>query len=170
MPIAWHVVETHPQEEQKANYNLRRQNFETFLPLFGRLVATKKGARKVNLRALFPGYMFVQFDANITPWSCINSTFGAKRILMTGGAPGRISDSVMDSIRSRVDKFGVMLEDRFAEWYGLVNKRLLIQEGAFAGHSGMCVYADADRVKILLAILGRDTVIILPRAQAVVAD
>jgi hypothetical protein len=57
----WYVVQTQPQSESRAELNLRRQGFTTYLP---RYMRTRRHSRKVEMvaRPLFPRYLFVGFD------------------------------------------------------------------------------------------------------------
>ncbi|HQF30164.1 MAG TPA: transcription termination/antitermination NusG family protein, partial [Hyphomicrobiales bacterium] len=60
----WYVVSTQPHQEARAESNLVRQGFETWLPRFAR---ERRHARKVDtvLVALFPGYLFVRLDPDV---------------------------------------------------------------------------------------------------------
>ena len=167
--MSWYVIQTLVQDELRAKEHLLRQEYDVFLPLFGR-VAIQRGAKKIILKALFPGYLFVQFDPETTAWRSINGTRGVRQILRSGDTPSPIDGSVIQSIQARLDKFGVMLQDGFEQWKHLIGERVLITGGVFDKQMGTCAWADGERVKILLAILGRSVVVTLPQAQTTVVD
>ena len=57
----WYVVHTQPNGEGRANLNLRRQGFATYLPRYAR---RRRHARRQETvqRPLFPRYLFVGLD------------------------------------------------------------------------------------------------------------
>ena len=167
--MSWYVVQTLVKDELRAREHLQRQEFDVFLPMFGKVVV-QRSARKVSLSALFPGYLFVQFDPTITAWRAINGTRGVQRLLCTGDTPSAIHESIIQSIQGRLDKFGVMLQNGFEQWKHLIDQKMRIIDGTFKDQIGTCVWADGERVKILLAILGRNVVIALPQSQTIVID
>ena len=79
----WFLAQIKPNCATIANRNLRRQGFETFLPMeeetrqrSGKFVTTK--------RPLFPGYIFVAFDANRGHLRSVNSTYGITKLVSFG--------------------------------------------------------------------------------------
>ena len=71
----WYVVHTQVLGEDRADLNLRRQGFETYLP---RYLRTRRHARRVETvaRPLFPRYLFVAMDVARDRWRAVQSTFG----------------------------------------------------------------------------------------------
>ena len=167
--MAWYVVQTIVKDELRAKEHLLRQEFDIFLPLFGKLVV-HHGQRKIDLRALFPGYLFVRFNLENTQWRKINGTRGVRRLLCLGDVPTSVPDLVVEDLINKVDKFGVILEDAFGEWNSLMNRQLRITTGMFKDLTGKCIWSDGLRVKILLAILGRSVVVGLPQSQVRTVD
>ena len=43
--------------------------------------------RRESISAIFPSYLFVQFDAAIMSWHSINGTIGVRHILTNNGRP-----------------------------------------------------------------------------------
>jgi Transcription antiterminator len=56
---AWYAIHTRSRHERKVNRELIRQGFTVFLPEY-RTVSRRKDRHREILRALFPGYLFVQ--------------------------------------------------------------------------------------------------------------
>ena len=71
----WYVVNTQSHQEARADENLRRQGFYSWLPRFRR---PRKHARRTDYVSapLFPGYLFVRLDPEAERWRSINGTFG----------------------------------------------------------------------------------------------
>ena len=71
----WFVARVLAHQENRAQFNLDRLGFRSFLP---RLRRTVRHARKVRdtLTPLFPGYIFVIIDLSKQRWHSINGMFG----------------------------------------------------------------------------------------------
>ena len=63
----WYLVQTKRRDEAKANLNLTRQGYETYMPT-------------LDDEVLFPGYIFV----NTESFSTINSTIGVIGLVRFG--------------------------------------------------------------------------------------
>lgn len=158
----WYVVQTQPRGEERADFNLRRQGYETFLPTF---MKTRRHARKVEdvRRPFFPGYMFVRFDPETTPWRAINSTFGVIGLVhLTELLPTPIADAIVDALLARRRADGTLTFDpleRLAR-----GDRVTLTEGPFAEFEAVFeMHADNDRVMVLLNMMGRAIRVHAPR-------
>ena len=78
--MRWYVAQTLPRKELWAIANLQRLGFKTFFPRFRQLVPgrTRPQAR---LSPLFPGYVFVAFDAAQHHWTSIRGTLGVRQLI-----------------------------------------------------------------------------------------
>ena len=96
----WYVVHTQPNREARADLNLRRQGFSTYLP---RYVRRRRHARRHEMvaRPLFPRYLFVALDPARDRWRAIHSTFGVNHLVLAGEEPLPVPDGVVDEIRAR---------------------------------------------------------------------
>jgi len=76
----WYAVHTQASAEQKADFHLRNQGFEVYLPSYRK---QRRHARRVDwIKApLFPRYLFVRMDIETTPWRRIHSTIGVSYLL-----------------------------------------------------------------------------------------
>ena len=103
--VYWGVVRTRPRQEHRADENLRRQGYETLLPI--REVTLRQARRLVTRRVpLFPSYLFVRLGAA----SCrgISSTRGVSQLVAgDGGRPRRVGDAVISEIRANCDADGL---------------------------------------------------------------
>ncbi|MBV8753435.1 MAG: transcriptional activator RfaH [Hyphomicrobiales bacterium] len=150
----WYVVHTQPNGEARADLNLRRQGFATYLPRYGRQRSHAR-RREVVKRPLFPRYLFVGLDLARDRWRAIHSTFGVNRLVLAGEEPLPVPESVIDEIRAREDDEGLVA-------LGLPagvgpGSRVRLVDGIFADAKGVLErIADDRRVAILLELLGRE--------------
>ena len=162
----WYVVQTQPHSEAKAEANLRRQGFATYVP---RYLKRRKHARRVQVvRApLFPRYLFVQIDVTKQRWRSIFSTVGVSQLICNSEAPTPVPATVVPTLRQREDNSGyIKLERRPAFQPG---DRLRVLDGVFGECLGLYDgMADQDRVALLLELLGRKVRVLLD-AEAVAA-
>ena len=60
--MTWYLAQTKPNAHRVAIRNLDRQGFQTFLPTH-EASSRKRGKSVIDLKPLFPGYLFVGIDA-----------------------------------------------------------------------------------------------------------
>lgn len=94
----WLVVATKPQQESRAEVNLRRQMFEVYCPRF---------YSRACMKPLFPSYLFVKLFPGMAIRS-IPSTYGVRNLICVGDQPATVSDSAIREIRSREANDGVI--------------------------------------------------------------
>lgn len=156
----WYVVHTHPNSEAKADFNLRRQGFSTYLP---RYLKQRKHARKIELvaRPLFPRYLFVALDLAFDQWRSIQSTLGISQIVLAGEMPTPVPGGVVDEIRAREAEDGYV---KIGLSPGLKpGSKVRLLDGVFADAVGVLErISDDRRVAILLSLLGREVRMSVP--------
>jgi len=155
----WYVVQTNPHAEIKAGSHLLRQGFSIYLP---RYLKRRRHARRIETVAapLFPRYLFVAVDLAAQRWRSIHSTIGVARLVCNGDEPTPIPDAVVDELRSREDAAGfVRLDQRLRFNPG---DKVRVIDGVFASCLGLYEgMRDADRVAVLLDLLGRKVRVVL---------
>jgi len=159
----WYAVQTQPQSESRAEFNLRRQGFATYLPRYQR---TRRHGRKTEIvaRPLFPRYLFVGLDLARDRWRSIRSTFGVKDLVFAGEDPALVADEIIDEIRARESEEG-FVRLRLPEGVG-AGSLVRIIDGLFTDSTGVLErFADERRVTILLDLLGRKTRVVVPVAS-----
>ncbi len=104
----WYLVQFKPNAHRVAERNLKRQGFETFLPMQERL--SRKASRFVSvLRPLFPGYMFVKVGEAGAPWHKINNTLGVSRLVSLDSKLKPLPIQLISSLMLRCDPLGKLL-------------------------------------------------------------
>jgi transcriptional antiterminator RfaH len=159
----WYVVHTQPHHEVRADLNLRRQGFATYLP---RYLRTRRHARRTEtvVRPLFPRYLFVTLDPARDRWRAIHSTFGVSRLVQAGDEPLSVPAGVVEEIRAREDHDGLVALGLPA---GIgPGSRVRLIDGIFQDAKGVLErIADDRRVAILLELLGREVRVFVPAAS-----
>lgn len=150
---SWYVVQTQPNAERKAAFNLNRQGYETYLPQYLR---RRRHARRVeHVKApLFPRYLFVAIDIASQQWRSIQSTIGVSRLICNGDVPAPVPAYVVEQLRAREDNSGcILLQRRTALSLG---DKVRVQDGIFESCLGLFEgLTGGERVAILLDLLGR---------------
>jgi transcriptional antiterminator RfaH len=156
----WYVVHTQPQHEMRAQINLQRQGFATYLP---RYLKSRRHARRTETvpRPLFPRYIFVAMDLARDRWRAIQSTFGVSHIVAAGDAPLSMPAGIVEQIRKREGADGFLTLGLPAGLTAGSQVRLI--DGIFAESKGVIErIADNHRVAVLLQLLGREVRVFVP--------
>ena len=104
----WHLIQFKPNSHRMAVLNLKRQGFETFLPL--QEITRRKASRfAADLKPLFPGYMFVGVELVTAPWRKINSTIGVSRLVSFADNYKPLPLNLISSLMLRCDEEGKLL-------------------------------------------------------------
>jgi transcriptional antiterminator RfaH len=154
----WYVVQTHPRAENKAALHLARQGFVAYMP---RYLKRRRHARKVDTVAapLFPRYLFVAVDMASQRWRSIQSTIGVARLVSHGDEPTAMTDTVIDELKRRESEAGFiqLLARSFKP-----GEPIRVCDGVFSACLGLyeCM-ADAERVAVLLDLLGRKVRVVM---------
>jgi transcriptional antiterminator RfaH len=159
----WYVVHTQPHSERRAELNLQRQGFETYLP---RYLRSRRHARRSETvsRPLFPRYLFVALDLARDRWRAIQSTFGVCRLVLAGDEPVPVPEGVIDEIRLREGEDGFVALTLAA---GLrPGSQVQLVDSIFANcHGVIDRIADDRRIAVLLELLGREVRVFVPAAS-----
>lgn len=147
---SWIVVNTHPHKEATAIVNLANQGFGTYCPLVRKHVRHARKTRTV-LRALFPGYVFVDtFDEN--NWRPVLSTVGVRTLVRSGEHPSRLDARFIEALRAR-EADGVIVAPATPYEAG---QKIRIADGPFDGTVATIIALDEkDRLIVLMDILNR---------------
>lgn len=158
MTDCWYLVHTKSGRELLADENLRRQGYQTYLPLERRTI---RHARRTleGVRAYFPGYLFVALDLTCRVWSPINSTFGVLRLVGGPEGPSRAPAGLVEGLRAASNSRGVL--NLATDW--APGAKIQVISGPFANQlgvvEGMC---GADRVRILFSIMNSEVRVLTP--------
>ena len=136
------------KHERRALHFLRLAGFETYLPRL-REQRVQYGRRVEVTPPLFPGYAFVVIELQ---WHAAHRAPGTLGLVMNGGGPAHVPDSVIAELRSRERNGLIELTKPRGPRVG---SRVKVTVGPFAGQLG--IYAGMkphQRVEVLLTLLG----------------
>jgi len=156
----WFVARVLAHQENRAQFNLHRLGFRSFLP---RLRRTIRHARKLRdtLNPLFPGYIFVVIDLSKQRWRSINGTFGVASLIMGAEQPMPVPSGVIEGLVVSCESRGVVRLDDGLE----IGQNVRILSGPFA--ETLCRLSHLDdrgRVRVLLEIMGMEVAAQLDRS------
>ena len=162
----WYLAQCKPNATHIAVRNLDNQGFASFLPLQEGTERKGKGFQHQS-RPLFPGYLFVQLDADEGPWRKINSTRGIVQLVRLGTAPSVVPDAIIGALMARCNETGI-IQDAGALAAG---DRAQVMRGPFSGFVATIADVEAnDRIYILLDIMGQSTTVSIDAAALTPLD
>jgi transcriptional antiterminator RfaH len=97
MGMQWFVPVTAQGKETWAKRELENQGFQVYLPMY------IGSSAKAIIRPFLPTYLFVRADLNDKNirWRAIFSTYGVKRLIMSGERPQAVADWIIEEIMGR---------------------------------------------------------------------
>ena len=102
----WYLIHTKPKQENTAKENLLRQNYCVYLPMV--VSRRKRKGRAIRtLEALFPRYLFIHLDDSTDDWAPIRSTLGVSELVRFGLIPAKISENMVEAIKTRENDEGI---------------------------------------------------------------
>jgi transcriptional antiterminator RfaH len=146
----WYVIQTKPKKEEEAKSFLSTRGIETFNPLIETFALKNVGMSK-ELKPLFPGYIFSNFDLEQN-YPLVKWARGVKKVLGFGGYPTPISEEVVRVIKERTDALGIVRVKHHFE----PNDVVRIKTGPMKDLLGVFErwLSDSERVRILLRLIG----------------
>ena len=147
----WIVINTNPHRERLVLENLQRQALNAYCPMIRK---RRSHARRIEavLRPLFPGYLFVQANADLKRWQPLRSTHGVRAVVRTGDDPSFIADALIAGLKMReVDGAVVRPPSPYR-----VGQEVRIAGGPFDGFIATILDLDEkDRMLVLLDVVHR---------------
>jgi len=160
--IIWVLIYTKAKQEKKANENLQKQGFKTFLPL---IAPTNKNSEFKSLIPVFPRYFFAQINFELENWTSIKSSYGVSRIVMFSEEFTSIPNNIIKLIQDKLDESGIYKEDVSIVDYQ-EGDPVSIKEGRFAGIDAIFLSKKSkDRVRLLLKLLNTSVVAEITRSN-----
>lgn len=153
-PYGWFLAQLKPNGFLTAQRNLQRQGFTTFMPMREKTVRHARKRSEV-LRPLFPGYIFVNFDVDLTQWRVINSTFGVLRLVTARpDKPQMAPEALMAALLARCGEQDVVLPPVALN----AGDKVRVVDGPFRNIVAEVESMTAqNRVGLLLKVMGRAT-------------
>lgn len=142
----WYLVHTKPRQEKCALENLERQGFPCYLPTFS-AERLRRGALVAANEVLFPRYLFIRLGLGVSTqsWAPIRSTRGVSRLVNFGSEPAKVSDSLIEALRTQELVLQGMHEPLFKP-----GERVRLTEAPFADVEGIYQMTDGERRAMVL--------------------
>ena len=107
-----------------------------------------------DLKALFPGYMFVRVNVGLAPWRTINSTIGVSKLVSFEGKPKQFPLQLISGLMLRCDASGTLLPPKSLSEGDSVE----MLTGPFAHFAATVDTIDSEqRIWVLLDFMGQKT-------------
>jgi len=157
----WYAARAKPGQERIAIDNLKRQDFEAYYPRMT-IERAKHGRVVRESEALFPGYLLIRFALATASWRAINSTRGVIRLLSFAqeGTPSPLPAGEIESLQER-EKAGQLYVSEVVRLRRGDEVRIKI--GWATDQIGTVVWTKAERVRLLLRLLGQEVSVIAPQ-------
>lgn len=164
VPQAWFAVLCKPRAEAIARTHLQRQQFTCLLPMVRQLRRGVRGMQQ-QIEPLFPRYLFIETDADGRTLAPVRSTRGVSGLVRFGERAARVPGSVIATLRARLQEDGTIGLSVPAFVPG---QSVRVTQGPFAGiHAIFESNSGAERVRLLMAVMGERVSVVVPRSHLV---
>lgn len=154
----WFLAQLKPNSAKIAERNLKRQSFQTFLPV-EEVTERGKSTFVTAEKPMFPGYIFVAFDVAKGGWRAINATQGITRLVSFGAAPAPVPQDIVAGLMQRCDGQGKLISSTRLN----PGDQVVLPSGPFANFVATVDRIESDRrVWVLLDIMGGKTRVAVP--------
>jgi transcription termination/antitermination protein NusG len=180
-PGSWYVVHTQSGYEKKvtANLNARIQSmnmedqiFEVVIPM-EEVVEFKNGKKQTVQRKVFPGYLLVRCQMNDESWYCIRNTPGVTGFVGQSDRGQKPTPLSRREVRTFLAVKGPGADEQVARAKPKLDfeegESVRVKEGPFADFLGTIAEINADhmKLKVLVNIFGRETLVEMDFSQVV---
>ena len=151
---AWYLLYCKSRNENRALQNLELQGIEVYLPLILEKKKQRSGKYQSVQMPLFPNYLFINFDPQVTPVSRIHSTRGVSQIVGVKEDMLPLDPELITRIKIKLAELSNIEPE---EQVGLQKgDKVRFAEGPFSELEGVFDEASGEkRCFVLLNILGK---------------
>jgi transcriptional antiterminator NusG len=173
-PGDWYVVHSYAGYENKVKTNLESRIasldmedyiFQVEVPT-EEVTEVKNGKRQQVQRKVFPGYILVRMDLNDESWGAVRNTPGVTGFVGATSRPSPLSlDEVVKILAPATQKKAERPQVKVVDFE--VGESVTVMDGPFATLPATIseISADAQKVKVLVSIFGRETPVELSFSQ-----
>lgn len=166
----WFVIHTYSGYENKVKTNLEKRVesmnvgdkiFRILVPMEDE-VEIKDGKKKMTKRKVFPGYVLVEMFLTDDSWYVVRNTPGVTGFVGTGSKPIPLLESEIAHILKHMGMEEATPKAKFS-----VGESVRVKDGPFQNFTGIIeeVYPEKGKVKVLVAMFGRETPVELDYGQ-----
>jgi transcriptional antiterminator NusG len=172
-PGEWYVVHSYAGYENKVKANLESRiislNMEDYIYRIEvpteEVLEIKNGKRQQVTRKVFPGYLLVQMDLIDESWSAVRNTPGVTGFVGQTNRPSPLSVDEVVRILAPAPETKVASAPRVVDFE--IGESVTVMDGPFATLPASIneINADAQKLKVLVSIFGRETPVELSFSQ-----
>ncbi len=162
----WYVCFCKPRREAFALRKLEEQGYDVFLPLLTRWEKAKDGW-KPQQQVMFPRYCFLRCGRAGQSIAPIRSTPGVSGLVTFGNQPATLDEAIVEALRSLVEKQAGAVAAGHTPFRA--GDTVDIADGPLKGMSGIVSAVAAERVTVMLSLLGREKPVAVPAAHLTLA-
>jgi transcriptional antiterminator RfaH len=155
----WFCARAKPGQDRTAVTNLLNQHFEIYYP---RIQVKRVRKRRVCTESLpvFPNYILIKSTLSDSAWRAINSTRGVLKLISfsENGYPSCIPEMEVERLKER-ERRGELNVYRREMRKG---DKVRLRSGYAVDAIGTVVFTNAQRVELLISLLGRSVRVIAP--------
>jgi transcriptional antiterminator NusG len=166
----WFVIHTYSGYENKVKTNLEKRVesmnvgdkiFRILVPMEDE-VEIKDGKKKIAKRKVFPGYVLVEMLLTDDSWYVVRNTPGVTGFVGTGAKPIPLMESEITGILKHMG-----LEEAKPKAIFNLGENVRVISGPFQNFTGFVeeIYPDKGKIKVLVAMFGRETPVELDYSQ-----
>lgn len=151
----WYALYTNYRKEALVVDQLIVYDLELFFPT----IRIERGHRRgIREEPFFPHYIFVRLDLDSGISSRLMRLPGVRTLVHFAERPAVIPDTIIEELRNRL-RSEAGQPSTLAEWLYEPGDQVRIRQGPFAGLEAVFQKSlnGAERVEVLLAVLGRTT-------------
>ena len=173
-PGDWYVVHSYAGYENRVKTNLETRTsslnmedyiFQIEVPTREESVV-KNGVRKMVKANLLPGYVLVRMELTDESWSAVRNTPGVTGFVGHTHRPSPLSiDEVLQFLAPEEERKEKVVETKAADFE--IGESVTVMDGPFATLPASIseIHADAQKLKVLVSIFGRETPVELSFSQ-----
>jgi len=173
-PGDWYVVHSYAGYENRVKTNLETRTsslnmedyiFQIEVPTREESVV-KNGVRKMVKANLLPGYVLVRMELTDESWSAVRNTPGVTGFVGHTHRPSPLSiDEVVQFLAPEEERKEKVVETKAADFE--IGESVTVMDGPFATLPASIseIHADAQKLKVLVSIFGRETPVELSFSQ-----
>ncbi len=147
----WHCIATNYGQQFLAETAVSADGWRTYFPLH-------LDRRSDRIGPMFPGYGFVEFDANADDWPRICRARGVYQLLGRTGKPTPLPVGQVEALQERTSARRIV-DDPGVDWSRArarvsPGERGRVVDGPLTGWEGLCTQSGQARVRLLLTLFG----------------
>ena len=158
----WYVINTYSGHENKVKANLehridsmnQRVRFRRVVVPTEQVIETKDGQKVQTEKRTMPGYVLVNMELNEDSWGVVKGTPGVTGFVGAQQEPVPLTQSEVDRLLHKEVATATRTRAQFA-----IGESVKVVSGPLSDFSGEIseVNEDAQRLKVLVSIFGRET-------------